>query len=217
MGCLARQQILAAGVTANALKGLVRRGQLIRVLPTVYVMQTTQMTWTTRASALSLWLGASGALSHRTAALLHGFPGFRPGVLEAIDPRRRKPPREGIVLHQAQLDDVDVVTVKGVSESPLETRIHRVLRDSGLPLPSLQYEVVHHGKLVARVDFAWPSLRVAVECESYEWHSDRKAWHSDTVRFNALAALGWIVVRATNDDACRPHALISTLRPLLLT
>jgi very-short-patch-repair endonuclease len=97
----------------------------------------------------------------------------------------------------------------------LETRVGRVLLRSDFIRPVTQHQVVDNGRFVARFDFAWPDRRVGIECESYEWHSGRAAWKKDTTRFNEVAALGWIIIRATDEDATDPTSLLEKLSGLI--
>ena len=99
-------------------------------------------------------------------------------------------------------------------DSGLETRMARALRHSALPPPIPQY-TIRGDAGVARVDFAWPEAKVALECESYQWHSGRVEWKFDVTRLNELAALGWIVLRGTGEDADAPQGLIQPLSRLI--
>lgn len=85
----------------------------------------------------------------------------------------------------------------GVAESPAETSMLRMLLRNGLPTPVLQYEVRERGVLVARVDAAYPQWKIAIEYESYEWHTDPHALDRDTERERRLLRAGWSVVRVT--------------------
>jgi very-short-patch-repair endonuclease len=42
--------------------------------------------------------------------------------------------------------------------------------------------------------------RIVVECESWEWHGDRKGFLKDVRRYTLLSADGWTVLRFTWDD-----------------
>ncbi len=44
------------------------------------------------------------------------------------------------------------------------------------------------------------TLKVVVECESYEWHGNRKGFLKDIRRYTLLTADGWVVLRFTWDD-----------------
>jgi very-short-patch-repair endonuclease len=90
------------------------------------------------------------------------------------------------------------------TESALETLVWRLLRAEKLPLPIRQYEVRGpRGDLVARVDFAYPEARLALEADGYEFHSSPRDWRRDRARQNALIKLGWVVYRITWEDATR--------------
>jgi hypothetical protein len=87
-----------------------------------------------------------------------------------------------------------------VPESEPETRLRRVLIDHGLPVPVPQFVVRDHGRFVARVDFAYPDERIAIEYDSYEHHTGKLALVRDSARRNQLTAIDWSVVTATMDD-----------------
>lgn len=52
----------------------------------------------------------------------------------------------------------------------------------------------------ARPDLVGRSHQLVVECESYEWHGNRKGFLKDIRRYTLLTADGWIVLRFTWDD-----------------
>ncbi len=90
------------------------------------------------------------------------------------------------------------------AESILETKVARWFRSTTLPPPVRQYRVRTAGRFIARVDFAYPEARVAVEAISYRWHSGRRAWLRDEERYRDLRDLGWVVIKVTEEDLCRP-------------
>lgn len=101
-------------------------------------------------------------------------------------------------------------------ESPLETRLFRLIRADQLPPPHAQFTVKEKGRTVARVDFAYPEHRIAIETDGWLWHSSRQAWQRDRVRRNELTNLGWRVLQVTSEDVKhRPEAVISNVRRLL--
>lgn len=62
-------------------------------------------------------------------------------------------------------------------------------------------------QVVLSADHYWacPDLvdrerRLVIECESYEWHGDRKGFLKDVRRYTLLSADGWTVLRFTWDD-----------------
>lgn len=86
-------------------------------------------------------------------------------------------------------------------DSELEKKLLHAMRGYGLPEPIPQFEVRDgDGRFVARVDFAYPDVMLAVEADGYEWHHGRKRWRRDLARRNDLTALGWRVIHVTAED-----------------
>ena len=83
-------------------------------------------------------------------------------------------------------------------ESRLEVRLARLLRKSSLPAPECQHPV---GRF--RLDFAWPSRRIACECDGFEHHGSRLAWKRDRGRLALIEAAGWRIVHVTWADIAR--------------
>jgi very-short-patch-repair endonuclease len=89
-----------------------------------------------------------------------------------------------------------------------------LLHRSRLPRPVAQHTVRNGGGFVARVDFAWPEQRVAVEYEG-AWHGERQNVAKDRGRLNRLTAAGWRVVFVTAADLHRPERLIARIAAAL--
>jgi very-short-patch-repair endonuclease len=88
-----------------------------------------------------------------------------------------------------------------LTESEAEHALMRLLADHGLPQPVPQYEIRDSdGRLVARVDLAYPDLKIAIEYDSYAHHVGRDALVRDSGRRNAVVALGWLPITATAND-----------------
>ena len=75
---------------------------------------------------------------------------------------------------------LDVLEGAAPSESRLEVKVARLLRLSPLPAPVRQHRVRSQGRRY-RLDFAWPELRLALEC-------DGRAFHEFQTRSHTLAA-----------------------------
>ena len=74
----------------------------------------------------------------------------------------------------------------------------RLLAHQGLPPAVPEYEVWTAGAtFVARVDFAYPELRLAIEVDGFAAHSTVDAFRRDRARQNALVEAGWTVLRFT--------------------
>jgi len=84
-----------------------------------------------------------------------------------------------------------------ISESEFETRLLRALREEGLPTPVSQYEVRDGGHLIARVDFAYPNSKLAIEAYGRRHHSAWIDHEHDLSRQNALIAAGWRMIIMT--------------------
>jgi hypothetical protein len=103
------------------------------------------------------------------------WPGSRrvPAVLDAVEPR---------------------------SESPMETRSRLILVGAGLPRPVAQHTVFDDsGRVVARLDLAYPERRVGIEYEG-DHHRERPRFQRDLNRYNELRQLGWTMIRVGSVD-----------------
>lgn len=78
----------------------------------------------------------------------------------------------------------------GVTGSKFETRLFQLIRSAGLPLSEKQHRVTV-GESIARIDFAYPHLRVGIEADGYQYHSGKPVWQDDLERGNSLTQLGW--------------------------
>jgi very-short-patch-repair endonuclease len=95
------------------------------------------------------------------------------------------------------------------NESRFERRLARLVASAGLGEPTAQHEVRVDGRLVARVDLAYPDLRVAIEADSHRWHAGRSSWERDLARRTALAADGWLVLHFSwRDLVTRPEYVV---------
>lgn len=81
--------------------------------------------------------------------------------------------------------------------SSLERRFHMLLRVAGIALPVSQYDVPG---LIARVDFAYPDIKVAIEIDGYRWHTGRAKFDADRRRRRKLRAARWDVLEFTWTD-----------------
>jgi very-short-patch-repair endonuclease/predicted transcriptional regulator of viral defense system len=144
-------------------------------------------------------LVATGKLSWddaATALLEHARPG-RPGIsaLRSLILER----------HSAAID-----------ESPLERAFFRLLRSAGLALPTRQLEIFDADGFVARVDFAFPAHKVAIELDSVRHHLNRVAFEADRRKRNRLELEGWCVLAFTWDAVTRrPEEVVAQIRHVL--
>lgn len=101
-------------------------------------------------------------------------------------------------------------------ESVLELKLLRLLRRHGLPEPVCQFDVRKGNAVVARVDVAYPELRLAIEADGFRFHAGPGSWERDLARRNALTALGWHVIHVTWPDLSeRPRRVAEDVRQAL--
>jgi hypothetical protein len=101
----------------------------------------------------------------------------------------------------------------GLAESPQESRLRLLIVRAGLPAPVAQFPIRDAEGFVARVDLAYPELKLAIEYDGM-WHGERKAFLDDRRRLNRLLGAGWVVLHVTADDLEHPERLVVRLRAL---
>jgi very-short-patch-repair endonuclease len=67
--------------------------------------------------------------------------------------------------------------------------------------------VLVDGRFVARVDFAWPDLKLAVEYDGL-WHAEPGQFARDRRRLNLLREAGWRVVFVIAADMHWPDQVV---------
>lgn len=128
--------------------------------------------------------------------------------------RVAKPGRSGSgvlrrILDYRLLGEKPPDSVMEAKGAPLFTR-------SGLPKPVFQFVVTHGGRHVARVDFAYPALKVAIEFDGLDAHASAAALRRDLARQNRLMAAGWLVLRFTWADVIhRPGEVADEIAAVL--
>lgn len=100
----------------------------------------------------------------------------------------------------------------GLAASPQESRLRLLLHRSSLPDPVAQFVVRRGPSFLARVDFAWPDRRIALEYEG-AWHTTRVA--ADRRRLEGLQAAGWRVLFVTAADLHSPAQLLARIAAAL--
>ena len=90
-------------------------------------------------------------------------------------------------------------------------KVSSIARKLGLPAPECEYRFDPERRW--RFDFAWPSLRIAVEIEGGVWirgrHVRPVGYLADLEKYNRAVVLGWRVLRYA------PHQLGQLERDLL--
>ncbi|MCX6396290.1 MAG: type IV toxin-antitoxin system AbiEi family antitoxin domain-containing protein [Propionibacteriales bacterium] len=86
------------------------------------------------------------------------------------------------------------------AESVRESWTRLAIIEHGLPAPVPQYEVEVGGRVVFRLDHAYPSSRVAVEYDGYDFHHTDEQLESDAERRRWLRDNGWTVIVVRRGD-----------------
>ena len=131
-GVVSRRQLLDAGLGEATLYRRVHDRTLVLVAPEVYRCAGAPVTWHQRLLVACLTTGDPALASHRSAAVLWGLDGFRPGILEVTTPLWLRRRRSGVRVHEStDLDDVDRTELSSI---PVTT-IERTLIDLGAVVP----------------------------------------------------------------------------------
>jgi very-short-patch-repair endonuclease len=81
--------------------------------------------------------------------------------------------------------------------SALERALARRIRASSLPPPEREVEIHDEIGFIARVDFAYPKVKLAIELDSKKYHLNERAFEEDRRKRNRLKLAGWIVLEFT--------------------
>jgi very-short-patch-repair endonuclease len=102
------------------------------------------------------------------------------------------------------------------TRSDLEARFLRLVRDAGLPEPLVNHPLAALGDAPIEVDFHWPSHRLVVETDGWEFRRTRASFERDRRRDAALIASGHTVMRFTwREIRDRPDVVAARLRALV--
>lgn len=108
-------------------------------------------------------------------------------------------------------DTLEGYRIPAFTRSGLERRFLELVREAGLPLPSMNSFVVGF-----ELDAYWPRERFAVELDTYDYHGTSTAFEADRLRQEDLKLVGIELTRITGRRLTRePGAVMSRLRRLL--
>jgi very-short-patch-repair endonuclease len=98
------------------------------------------------------------------------------------------------------------------TQSEMEDLFIRMVRSSDIPEPIPQFPVELRNETI-HIDFAYPGVRLGIECDGYAWHMDRDAFERDRYRDAELQLLGWRILRLTWAQLrFRPYEVLALLR-----
>jgi very-short-patch-repair endonuclease len=135
-GVVARWQLLALGVSSDAVDGRIERGLLHPIYRGVYVVGVRRISRKGRWMAAVLACGPDAVLSHRAAGCLHRFLFASLNRIEVTSPRGGRARLAGIVCHEADLAADEVTEIDGIPA----TSVFRTLFDLAGDLKPRQLE-----------------------------------------------------------------------------
>ena len=120
------------------------------------------------------------------------------GALRAFVDREKKSGRGGLGVLRRLVNQRDPDYQPSASELQAVTR--RLLIGAGLTNYIEEFVILDaEGNFVARVDFGFQDLPVAVEFEGRANHSSKRDFQHDLERRNRITGAGWAAVHATAD------------------
>lgn len=97
------------------------------------------------------------------------------------------------------------------ADSIAERRLAGLLRRAGMGEVVLGHPFGDY-----TIDLAFPAAMIAIEVDSWAWHSDVERFRTDRRKGNALVAAGWTLLRFTWQDIVdRPEATVAQIRAAL--
>ena len=126
---VSRRQLLEAGLHPQAITHRLTKGRLHPVFRGVYAVGRPELSRSGRWMAAVLSCGPGAALSHASAASLHGIPVAEFGGIEVSVFAQRAPRRPGIVVHRRALGPQDLTLRHGIPvTTPICTLVDLALR-----------------------------------------------------------------------------------------
>ncbi|MGZ4716141.1 MAG: type IV toxin-antitoxin system AbiEi family antitoxin domain-containing protein [Acidimicrobiales bacterium] len=142
-GAFHRRQAVEIGFTRRMIDHRRAVGAWVTLTPSVYALASHPFTWLRQAKAAELSIAGS-AVSHRSAAHLHGFDGYRPGRIELSVPRGARHDSRLATVHRSR--DLVAVTRQMIQV----TSVPRTVADLAAVVDPWRFERTVDGVLLAR-------------------------------------------------------------------
>jgi len=113
-GVFSRAQAMECGLSSDTIDRRVSSAAWERLYPGIYRLAGVRATWKQSLLAACLGWGTGAVISHRAAAALWELPGFSPGTIELIVPRKRERARGHVVHRPLALPRADVTVVDAI-------------------------------------------------------------------------------------------------------
>lgn len=212
-GIFQRSQAHTEGMSDHMLQLRSRRGTYERLSRDVFRVAGASATWHQRLLTAAWSGGPECCVSHRAAAALHRFDGFRSEIVETIrhqrhDYRQRADVPARINVHVTSVIEPCDMMLHGVI--PVTNAV-RTLIDLGA--------VVHIDRLEEALDGAVRDGlvdRLALATR-HAWHATTRQRQADNERQNQVVLADWSVLRFTFEDVSSRHDyVVGVVRRALL-
>lgn len=207
-GTISRAQLLGAGLEPHDLARLLRRRELVRVVPGVFLDHTGDPTWSQRAWIGIHHVGPEAALDGRTALRMTIGSGWRhhrePDPIELVVPARvRRRPSHGYVVRRARrYEDVVLANI-----TPPRLRVEHAVVLVASALGELDAVQLVADACQSRRTTASRILQVVGDASRVT----RRAWLTDVLRDVASGTCS-VLEHAYLDRVERPHGLPTATR-----
>ncbi|MFD7023028.1 endonuclease domain-containing protein [Promicromonospora sukumoe] len=157
-------------------------------------------------SAPQTWLQVSHGLDRDSLVLLGDAMTRRTSPATTVDELRRLVQAtfkmRGLTACREAIE-----LIRPGTDSPMESRMRLLIRDSGLPEPAVN-RAAHDadGQFLALPDLSYPRLKIAIEYDGDHHRTDPATWRRDVERRQLLEDAGWLIITATADDVIRDPA-----------
>lgn len=101
---------------------------------------------------------------------------------------------------------------RDIAESVLERRFIGHFTRLSIPPPVAQHNIFDGTEFIARVDFAYPDKKIAIELDSRRFHLNPDGFENDKRKRNRLKLMGWFVHEVTWKMLLhRPHVVFAQI------
>lgn len=138
LGLISREEALGKQIKKSALDFRLVDGSLIPMYRGIYRFRGAPESWKTRALGLTMYAGKGSAISHQSAAYLHGLDGFdeEPSTHDLLLPIRLKASPPGARVHRTR-EGFQIFNVDGLIPT---TSVARTLVDLAAVVSPLELE-----------------------------------------------------------------------------
>jgi hypothetical protein len=105
---------------------------------------------------------------------------------------RRRTYRPGLTTLRKLMAERD-----GSLDSAFEVLVKRALWRSSLPTPVHNHPIFENGRFIAKVDFAWPDVKLVLQAHGLAHHLKSSRYRRDQQQESELGACGWQAIKIT--------------------